>query len=123
MTGEGAKPGGVLHKFGESMRAMNGDNCVFYYEPQGFTPEGICNIMAFSLGLDITFEQIQPYLTQKITNNFNELFESESVEQRAARLAAAEERNRAASSPRTPQIHCIRCGIVCPGNIDQKLMT
>ena len=95
MTGEGAKPGGVLHKFGESMRAMNGDNCVFYYEPQGFTPAGICNIIAFTLGLDITFEQIQPYLTQKITNNFNELFESESVEQRAARLAAADERNRA----------------------------
>jgi hypothetical protein len=95
MTGQGARTGGVLHKFGESMRAMNGDNCVFYYEPQGFSPEGICNIMACTLGLAVTFDQIKPYLAQKITNNFVQLFETETAEQRAARLAESEQRNRA----------------------------
>jgi len=95
MTGAGAVPGGVLHDFGETMRAIHGPNRVFYYAPDGFSKEDIFNIMRSTLGLNITFDQVEPYLTQKITNNFNELFESESVEQRATRLAAANERNRA----------------------------
>lgn len=95
MTGAGARTGGVLHKFGESMRAMNGDNCVFYYEPNGFSTQGICNIITSTLGLDVTYEQIKPYLTQKLTNNFSELFLAETDEQRAARLALSEQRNRA----------------------------
>jgi hypothetical protein len=95
MSGPGAVSNGVLYKFGHSMVAANGNNCIFYYQPDGFTQEGIFNVMISVLGLNITFDQVEPYLTQKITSNFNELFESESVEQRATRLAAADERNRA----------------------------
>jgi hypothetical protein len=91
MTGAGATPGGVLHKFGTSMSAMNGPNCIFYYSPNGFTQEGICNIMASALGLDITFDQIQPYINQKISNNFHDLYTApETAEERAARLAESE---------------------------------
>lgn len=66
MTGEGANPGGVLYEFGQTMRAINGDNCIFYYQPNGFTEEEIFNIMIGILGLDIPFEKAKQYLT--ITN-------------------------------------------------------
>ena len=96
MSGPGTATNGVLYKFGHSMISANGDNCIFYYQLNGFTQEGIFNIMGSAMGLDITFDQIQPYLNKKITNNFIELFnEPESEEERATRLAAADERNRA----------------------------
>ena len=96
MTGAGAVPGGVLHKFGTSMSAMLGPNCIFYYQPDGFTQEGIFNIMVTTLGLDITFDQVLPYINQPIANNFNELFATaETAEERAERIARNEERARA----------------------------
>ncbi len=92
MTGEGAKNGGVLHEFGKSMTAVNGPNCVFYYSPDGFTQEGIFNVMRSVLDLDIDFDSIRPYINKKPINNFDHHFIVETEEQRQARLADAEER-------------------------------
>jgi hypothetical protein len=95
MTGAGATPGGVLHKFGVSMSALNGPNCIFYYAPDGFSKEGIFNIMISTLGVDITFDQVEPHINQKISNNFYDLIAPvETAAERAARLAAVEERHR-----------------------------
>lgn len=96
MTGEGAQVGGVLHDFGETYSSVFGPNCIFYYAPEGFSQEDICNIMTSVLGLDLTFEQIQPYINRKVSrNNFFDLFVTEETpEQRQVRLAALEERNR-----------------------------
>ena len=94
MTGPGATPNGVLHKFGVSMSAMNGPNCIFYYAPTGFSKQGIFNIMISTLGLDITFDQVEPYINRKISNNFYDLtIPAETAEERSARLVAAEERH------------------------------
>lgn len=94
MTGEGAEIGEVLHSFGETMRAINGPNCIFYYAPAGFSREDIFSVMNSVLELGLTFEQIKPYINRRLTNNFEELFEPETAEQREARLAAVEERAR-----------------------------
>jgi hypothetical protein len=76
------------------MSAMLGSNCIFYYQPDGFTQEGIFNIMITTLGVDITFDQIEPYINQKISNNFHDLYTApETAEERTARLAASEERH------------------------------
>jgi len=94
MSGPGAVPNGVLYKFGHSMVAANGNNCIFYYQPDGFTQEGIFNVMISVLGLDITFDQVEPYINQKISNNFYDLIAPvETAEERAARLAEAEQRH------------------------------
>ncbi len=94
MTGEGAKVGGVLHAFGETMSAVNGPNCVFYYSPSGFSQEDIFSVMNSVLGLGLTFDQIKPYIHKRLVNNFGNLFEIETPEQREARLAVVEERLR-----------------------------
>jgi hypothetical protein len=98
MTGEGAQPGGVLYEFGQTMRAINGDNCIFYYQPAGFTEEEIFNIMIGILGLDIPFEKIKTYLNINNGNSsksssvdfFVKNFETE--EERAKRIAEENER-------------------------------
>lgn len=98
MTGEGAQPGGVLYEFGQTMRAINGDNCIFYYQPNGFTEEEIFNIMIGILGLDIPFEKIKTYLNINNGNSsksssvdfFIKNFETE--EERAKRIAEENER-------------------------------
>jgi hypothetical protein len=95
MSGPGAAPNGVLYKFGHSMVAANGNNCIFYYQPEGFSQEAIFNIMISVLELDLTFEQIKPFINRKIAkNNFYDLLVEETPEERAARLVAAEERHR-----------------------------
>lgn len=94
MTGEGAKIGEVLHSFGETMRAINGNNCIFYYAPAGFSQEDIFSIMNSVLDLGLTFADIKPYINRRLTNNFDMLFEPETAEQREARLAAVAERAR-----------------------------
>jgi len=89
MSGPGAVPNGVLYKFGHSMVAANGNNCIFYYQPDGFSQEGIFNIMISILELDITYDQVEPYLNQKISNNFHDLYTApETAEEREARLVA-----------------------------------
>ena len=98
MTGEGATPGGVLYEFGQTMRAINGDNCIFYYQPAGFTEEEIFNIMIGILGLDIPFEKIKTYLNINNGNSsksssvdfFVKNFETE--EERAKRIAEENKR-------------------------------
>lgn len=95
MTGAGATPGGVLHKFGTSMSAINGPNCIFYYEPDGFTREGIFNIMVSTLGLDLTFDQIEPFFNQKIVNNFYDIFTVETEEERMTRIELANKQHQA----------------------------
>lgn len=92
MSGEGAAHGGVLHRFGESMTQVNGPNCMFYYEPEGFSQEAIFNIMNSVLELDLTFDRIRPFLNRRITNNFSDLFET--TEQREKRIADQNERMR-----------------------------
>jgi hypothetical protein len=92
MTGEGARVGGVLHSFGETMSAVNGPDCIFYYAPDGFTQEGIFNIMNSVLGLSLTFEDIKPYINRRPVSNFEHIFKQETDEERQARLAAAEQR-------------------------------
>jgi hypothetical protein len=92
MTGEGAKLGEVLHSFGETMRAINGPNCIFYYAPTGFSQEDIFSIMNSVLELGLTFDDIKPYINKRLVNNFDNLFEAETPEQREARLAAVEQR-------------------------------
>ncbi len=52
-SGEGARPGGVLQKFGDSMKAAFGNNVVFHYSVDGFTPESILKIMSDTMGLNI----------------------------------------------------------------------
>jgi hypothetical protein len=94
MTGEGARVGGVLHAFGETMSAVNGPNCIFYYSPAGFSQEDIFSVMNSVLDLGLTFDQIRPYINKRLVNNFGTLFEVETPEQREARLAAVEERLR-----------------------------
>ena len=95
MTGEGAKVGGVLHDFGETYSSVFGPNCIFYYAPDGFSQEDISNIMLNILGLDLTFEQIKPYINQKPAkdNNYSSLFVEETEEQRQARIGALNERH------------------------------
>lgn len=92
MTGKGAKLGEVLHSFGETMRAINGPNCIFYYAPTGFSQEDIFSIMNSVLELGLTFDDIKPYINKRPVNNFDNLFEAETPEQREARLAAVEQR-------------------------------
>lgn len=92
MTGEGAKLGEVLHSFGETMTAINGPNCIFYYAPTGFSQEDIFSIMNSVLELGLTFDDIKPYINKRPVNNFDNLFEAETPEQREARLAAVEQR-------------------------------
>lgn len=94
MTGEGAKVGGVLHDFGETFSGLWGPNVIFYYSVDGFSQEGICNIMTSVLGLDLTFEQVRPYINQRNTNNYGYLFPVETEEERMARLAEADQRFR-----------------------------
>jgi hypothetical protein len=103
MTGKGAEHGEVLHKHGESVIGL-APNCVFYYSPEGFSQEGIFNIMISNLGLDLKFEDIKPYLytkssklkskkqSNKSTYTDSTLFEVETDEQRKARLAEANAR-------------------------------
>ncbi len=92
MTGEGAKVGGVLHSFGKTMSAINGADCVFYYAPTGFSQEDIFSVMNSVLDLGLTFDQIRPYINKRLVNNFDNLFEAETPEQRQARLVAVEQR-------------------------------
>lgn len=94
MTGEGARPGGVLYEFGQSMTAVNGSGCVFYYAPEGFSQEGIFNIMNSVLGLGLDFETVRPYITKKFVSNFDDMFVIETEPERMARLARDEERFR-----------------------------
>lgn len=96
MSGPGAVPNGVLYKFGHSMVAANGDNCIFYYEPNGFTQEGIFNIMISVLELDLTFDQVQPFFNQKVVNNFHDHFAIETEEERLAKLELANKQHQAA---------------------------
>ena len=44
------------------------------------------------LELGLTFDDIKPYITRRLTNNFDDLFLPETAEQREARLAAVEQR-------------------------------
>lgn len=92
MTGGGAKVGGVLHDFGTSMANLRGENCIFFYAENGFSQEGIFNIMISVLGLDLTFEQIRPFINKKI-QTFNHPFVVETEEERLERLARAETRH------------------------------
>lgn len=94
MTGAGAQVGGVLHDFGETYSSLFGPNCIFYYGPDGFSQEDICNIMTSVLGLDLTFEQIEPFLNKKVSkNNFSNFFSfEETEEERLARVTAATDR-------------------------------
>jgi hypothetical protein len=91
MTGKGAEHGEVLHKHGDSVVGLDPD-CIFYYAPEGFSQEGIFNIMISNLGLELKFEDIKPYLgttskaKTKSANTFVDLFEVETDEQRKARL-------------------------------------
>lgn len=62
MSGPGATPNGVLYKFGHSMVAANGPNCIFYYQPDGFSQEDIFNKMVHHLGLDLKFDTIKIFL-------------------------------------------------------------
>ena len=98
MTGKGAEHGEVLHKHGESVVGLDPD-CIFYYAPEGFSQEGIFNIMISNLGLELKFEDIKPYLgttskakTKSANNTFVDLFEVETDEQRKARLDEANAR-------------------------------
>ena len=72
MSGPGAMPNGVLYKFGHSMVAANGANCIFYYQPEGFSQEDIFNKMVYHLDLDLKFDDIKPFLPS--TNCFNTIF-------------------------------------------------
>lgn len=98
MTGEGARPEGVLYEFGQTMRNINGDNCIFYYQEQGFTQQEIFNIMIGILGLDVPYEKVDAYIklnggTISSTSSaeyFNKNFETE--EERAARIEKEEAR-------------------------------
>lgn len=94
MTGEGARVGGVLHDFGETMRSANGPNCVFYYAPEGFSQEGIFNIMTSILDLDLEFEGVKQSVYRRPTNNYSTLFAPETQEEREARLLEADQRFR-----------------------------
>lgn len=101
MTGKGAEHGEVLQKHGSSVTALD-PNCVFYYAPEGFSQEGIFNIMISNLGLDLKFEDIKPYIgttskakTKSANNMFAELYEVETEEQRKARLDEANARYQA----------------------------
>jgi len=92
MTGEGARTGGVLHEFGKSMTAVNGPNCVFYYAPDGFSQEGIFNVMKSVLDLDLQYADIKPYLNQRLASASDRHFVAETETQRGVRLAEAQER-------------------------------
>jgi len=72
MSGPGAMPDGVLYKFGRSMIAANGPNCIFYYQSEGFSQEDIFNKMVHHLHLDLKFNDIKPFLPK--TNIFNNIF-------------------------------------------------
>jgi hypothetical protein len=77
MSGEGAKPGGVLDKFANSITAAEGSSCVFHKKPEGFSEEEIFDIMKDPLKLDdMTFNDIQPYLNTKLSR-FLDLFEEQ----------------------------------------------
>jgi hypothetical protein len=67
MTGEGVNPGGVLDKFSKSMLAANQENCAFYKSVDGFTEEEIFEIMKTALSLSLTFSQIEPFLSNKVS--------------------------------------------------------
>ena len=61
-TGEGARPGGVLHTYGTDMEQVF-PNTEWVYSPDGFTEEQIFEIMIARLGLKgITFDQISQYI-------------------------------------------------------------
>ena len=101
LTGEGARPGKVLDNHRTQITDLK-PNCIFYSSPEGFSQEGIFNIMISNLGLGLKFEDIKPYLYTKSTkskskakkksksNTYDDLFETE--EQRKARLAEVTEK-------------------------------
>ena len=75
MSGQGAQPGGVLDKFAKSMKAAEGQKCVFHQRPAGFSDEEIFDIMKEALYLkDITFDRIRPCLETKLSR-FLDLYE------------------------------------------------
>lgn len=75
MSGEGARSGGVLDKFARSIKAAEGQNCVFHQRPEGFSDEEIFDIMKEALGLqDLTFDRVRPCLETKLSR-FLDLFE------------------------------------------------
>lgn len=95
MTGEGAEVGGVLHDFGETYSELFGSNCIFYYGPNGFSQQDIFNIMSNILGLNLTFEDIKPFINRKVAKNtYAHFFVEETEEERLERLAAGAERHR-----------------------------
>lgn len=91
-TGAGAAEGGVLHTYGESMRAIY-PNTKWYYSEEGFTQEELTDIMVSELGLDLTYAQVKPHIGFVISNNFADLFKT--PEEIAAETAALQEVNRA----------------------------
>jgi len=74
-TGAGASEGGVLHSYGESMRAIY-PNTKWHYSEEGFTQEELCDIMTAELGLDLTYAQVKPHIGFVISNNFADLFKT-----------------------------------------------
>jgi hypothetical protein len=90
MTGPGAATNEVLWRHGETMTSLS-PNCIFYYSPQGFTQEGIFNIMISNLGLNLMFEDIKPYLNVKMVSTFETQFET--VEERTIRIEEENKRN------------------------------
>lgn len=51
-TGLGAKEGGVLRRFGSSMKTAFGEGIIFHYSENGFSEEQIYDIMIKTMGLD-----------------------------------------------------------------------
>lgn len=93
-TGAGAAEGGVVHGYGESMRAIY-PNTQWHYKPEGFSQEEICEIMVKNLGLDLTFEQVKPHIGFVIANNYDDLFVRLSPEEILADVASKQEVNAA----------------------------
>jgi hypothetical protein len=92
-TGGGAVKGGVLHSYGESMRAIY-PNTKWHYSEQGFTQEQICTIMTSELGLDLTFEQVKPHIGFVVDNNFEDLFVVKTPEEIVEETLIKQELNR-----------------------------
>ena len=94
MSGEGAQPGGVLDKFAKSMKAAEGQKCVFHQNPNGFSDEEIFDIMKQALKLkDLTFDKVRPFLETKLSRFLDLFEETVSPEEKLAEMLVKQQLN------------------------------
>jgi len=68
MSGDGAKDGGVLNTYANTMKNILGDNIEFYCAKDGFTHEKVFSIMKTAMGLNIEFDAIKRYLPAQLVD-------------------------------------------------------